>query len=515
MNRDGQNISLWQNEMPSFISNEKFPEDAEVVIIGGGITGISIALELQLAGKKCVVLEAQNVGFGTTSGTSAHLNTLMDTPYYKIKNDFNETTAQNVAHLTQNAIKLIEENIRRHGIECGFERKTAYLFSQDKKQSEELEKIIEGTKEVDIEAEFTSSLPIPIPFEKVARIEDQAQFHPTQYLYGIAQAFQLGGGNIIQNCLVTDIVIEKGQTLVVTSKGKIRTSYAVYATHIPPGINVLHFRCAPYRSYVLALKLKNDNYPHALIYDLQDPYHYYRTQEVNGQKYLIVGGEDHKTGHESNTEHCFLRLESHVRNYFDVESVAFRWSSQYFESADGLPYVGHLPFNPKNIFVATGFGGNGMIYGTASALVLTDIIGNGSTKYQDLFNPGRIKPVAGFSNFIKEAADVTSVFIGKKFDAEKIESAAGIAKGEARVVQYEGASIALYKDEKGKLHAVNPTCPHIKCNVGWNNSEKSWDCPCHGSRFSYTGELLSAPARKNLERVCLWNEDHHKVGDPV
>lgn len=505
MRRDGQCISLWQHGMPPYTSvNQHLPDDVvDVTIVGGGITGISTALKLQKAGKTCLLLEAQEIGFGTTGGTTAHLNTLMDTPYFEIKNSFGENNALLVAQLARNAIELIGRNIAEYSIDCGYDKKTAYVFSQTEEQTEELEKIVESTKGVNVSIDFCASLPVPIPFKKVAKIEGQGQIHATKYLYGIASAFEKAGGKIVQNCRVTEVVKEDEETVVKTSKGDVRTRSVIYATHIPPGVNILHFRCAPYRSYALAVKLKEENYPDALVYDLFNPYHYFRTQEVDGTKYLIAGGEDHKTAHEENTEKCFLNLESHVRKYYEVDSVDFRWSSQYFESADGLPYIGHLPGNPDNVFVATGFGGNGIIYGTASALILADIICNGSSEYQSLFNPNRVKPVAGFENFVKEAADVVGVFIGKRFNTKKMEGMVELAKGEARVVDYEGNSIAVYKDDAGRLFAVNPSCPHIKCVVAWNTAEKSWDCPCHGSRFSFTGELLTAPARKNLEVIDL------------
>lgn len=253
----------------------------------------------------------------------------------------------------------------------------------------------------------------------------------------------------------------------------------------------------------MGVKLKNNKYPDGLAYDMVDPYHYYRTHEVDGQKYLVAGGEDHKTAHQPNTEECFRKLESYLQKYFDIEEVSFKWSSQFFVPADGLPYIGHLPGNPDNIFVATGFGGNGMTYSHATALVLTDIILKGKSKYEKLFNPNRIKPVAGFENFVKEAADVVAKFIGDRFAKTKIKDLVELAPGEAKVVKYEGDSIALYKDEKGGLHAVNPACTHINCIVGWNTAEQTWDCPCHGSRFSMDGEVLNAPARKDLEKIDL------------
>jgi len=254
----------------------------------------------------------------------------------------------------------------------------------------------------------------------------------------------------------------------------------------------------------MAIKLKNKrDYPDGLAYDMYDPYHYFRTQEVDGVTFFIAGGEDHKTAHEENTEACFARLEGFVRKFYNIDEIVFRWSSQYFEPVDGLPYIGHLPGHPQNMYVSTGYGGNGMTYSAIAALTLTEMIVSNKSEYEKLFDPNRIKPVAGFSNFVKEAADVTGKLIGGIFPKEKLEELADLAHGEARVIKYEGHSIALYKDESGNLHAVNPACTHIKCSVSWNSAEKSWDCPCHGSRFSYDGEMLTAPARKDLEIIHM------------
>ncbi|HEY3371829.1 MAG TPA: FAD-dependent oxidoreductase [Prolixibacteraceae bacterium] len=504
MKRDGHTISLWQHGTPSYNAIiQDLPAEADVVIVGGGITGLSTALQLQQSGKSCVLLEAQEIGFGTTGGTTAHLNTILDTPYYEIKNHFGEDNARKVAKLTKEAIDLVERNVNQYSIDCGFSRKSAYLFSQDKEQSTELDRIVNSAKDVGINMQYSVSIPIPVPFESAAVVNDQAQMHVIKYLYGIANAFEKAGGKIIQHCRVKDIGNTNNETFVITSEGKINALSVVYATHIPPGINILHFRCAPYRSYVMAVKLKGENYPNALIYDLHSPYHYFRTQDIDGNKYLIVGGEDHKTAHSENTQYSFIKLESYIRRYYDIEKVEFQWSSQFFESVDGLPYIGHLPGNPENIYVATGFGGNGITYGIASSIILTQLICNGSSEYKDLFNPNRVKLIAGFENFVKEATDVVGVFIGRRLDIKEIEDAVELAKGEAKVVKYEGTSLAIYKDEAGKLYALNPTCPHAKCIIGWNNVEKSWDCPCHGSRFSITGEVLTAPATKNLVKIDL------------
>ena len=504
MQRDGTCTSLWQYSMPQYPSlNTTIPDKFyDIIIAGGGITGVSTALEFQKAGKKCLLLEAHSLGFGTTGGTTAHLNTIMDTPYNQIEKNFGEKNAQLVATITREAIKNIKHNLYQYNIQCGFEEQPAYLFSQDEKQTKELQQIAEASRKAGIELSYADEIPVPIPFNNAIRVERQARFHPIEYLHAIAKAFEADGGVIVQNCRVTNV--EDNEVVdVETTLGKVQCKQFIYATHIPPGVNLLHLRCAPYRSYAMAIRLKNYDYPNGLVYDLYEPYHYYRTQEVKGAKYLIAGGEDHKTGHEENTEACFLRLESYLRKFFDIDVVAFKWSSQYYEPADGLPYIGHLPGHPGNIYVATGFGGNGMTYSNVAAIVLRDLIIHGENEYTKLFSPNRIKPVAGFTKFVKENLDVAKELITKILPAEKLEEFADLAYGEGRVVKYDRHFIALYKDEQGQLHAINPTCTHMKCTVHWNTAEKTWDCPCHGARYDCEGKVLTGPADRDLDIIEL------------
>lgn len=505
MQRDGALTSIWQHNMPEYIPQTHTLTDEvfDVIIVGGGITGITTALQLQKAGKKCILAEAHTIGFGTSGGTTAHLNTFMDNSYAQIEKDFGEDNAQLVATVAREALDLVKKNIKEYNIECEHSEQPGYLYSQDKNQTKELDEIYHASQKAGCEIHYEDKIPLPIDFIKAIVYERQAQFHPAKYFYALAKAFEHADGVLLQGCRITG-VHEKGDHLEMEShRGKIQARQLIYATHIPPGVNLLHFRCAPYRSYVMAVKLKDDNYPDALAYDMYDPYHYYRTQEVDGKKYLIAGGEDHKTAHEGNTNECFRKLEAYLMKYFKVEEVSFKWSSQYFQSTDGLPYIGHLPGTPDNIFVATGFGGNGMTYSHVTALLLTDLIANGKSRYEKLFDPNRIKPVAGFENFVREAADVVAKFIADRFTNVKIHELVELAPGEAKVVKYEGDTIALYKDENGGLHAVNPACTHINCIVGWNTAEQTWDCPCHGSRFSMDGKVLTAPARKDLEKISL------------
>ncbi|MGI8598424.1 MAG: FAD-dependent oxidoreductase [Chitinophagaceae bacterium] len=504
MKRDGAMQSLWQAGMDVYnAKNISLPTGVvDVLIVGGGITGVTTALLLQKSGLQCVVAEAHNLCFGTTGGTTAHLNTFFDTSYNEIIKDFGELDAQLMAASARQALDLFKHNVAEYNINCGYEEKDGYLYAQDKEQWEELEEIYKASKKAGVEVMYADTIPIPVQFTKAIVYKAQAQIHPSKYVYGLAREFEKAGGVIMQNCTVTKVE-EKGILVVETSAGDIKTKNVIYATHIPPGVNLLHFRNAPYRSYAMAVTLEDDNYPDALAYDMYDPYHYYRTQTIDGKKYLIVGGEDHKTGHEENTDHCFTRVEAHVRTHYNIDKIVNQWSSQYFEPSDGLAYIGHLPGNPENVYVATGYSGNGITYSHIAAITLRDLIVKGDSDFKEIYEPSRIKMVAGFANFVKENADVVKEFFAKRLAIEKITALADLAPGEARLVKYDGKSVALYKDEDGKFHAVNPVCPHAKCMVGWNNAEKSWDCPCHGSRFSVNGELLTGPARSDLERIDI------------
>lgn len=503
MNRDGANKSIWQTVKETNSTNALTSQKVfDVVVIGAGITGLSTAINLQEMGKDCIVIEAANIAFGTTGGTTAHLNTFFDSPYNQVIDNFGKDNAILFAEGGKEAIAEIKSNVTKYNIDCAFEERTGYIFSVEQEQNKTLTNLVESAQEVGLPIDFINDNPFPIPYLKIAAIENQAEINPTEYVYGLAKAFQNAGGLIVESCRAT--AIDEAEILTIhTNAGDIMARNAVYATHVPPGVNILHFRNAPYRSYALAFTLKTGVYPKALGYDMCEPYHYYRSQVLNGKEYIIAGGEDHKTGHEENTEHCFRKLESYLRRHFDIDEVAFKWSSQFYESADGLPYIGHLPGNRENIFCATGFNGNGITLGSLSGIILTDLIVTGDSKYKDLFRPGRVKPVAGFMNFVKESADVVKHFIGDKLGTEKIKSLAELAPGEARVIKFEGHTLALYRDENQTLHAVNSACTHIKCTVGWNNTEKTWDCPCHGSRFSYDGTVLTSPARADLEKLNL------------
>lgn len=500
MNRDGVRKSIWQEEIKPFPAAINFETEYDVAIIGGGITGISTAYQLQKSGKKCILIEAANIGFGTTGGTTAHINNFLDTTYSEAISKFGLEDAMLLYQSTVDAIGVIEKNISDNQIDCDFEKKMAQLFALDEKQSKQLDDILEGAEKVGCQMNLINNISFPIPFVRAVEIPGQAQFHPIKYIDALCRSFLNFGGTIVDNCFCKNHSEEEEWIVVKTSKGIIRARNLIYATHIPPGVNMLHFTNAPYRSYAMAFTLKNQNYPKELGYDLMDPYHYYRIHEVNGEKLLIAGGEDHKTGHSEDTGVCFTNLENYVRQYFDVDVVKYSWSSQYYEPVDGFPYIGKMP-GTSNVYTATGFRGNGMIFGTISSKIISELILTGNSPYKKLFSPSRITPIAGFTEFVRETATVVTDFIKDKLFVEKVSSLAEINEGEGKVVAYEGESYAIYKEKGGRVHLLKSTCPHAKCEVRWNSAEISWDCPCHGSRFSVNGEVLTAPSVTDLARI--------------
>jgi glycine/D-amino acid oxidase-like deaminating enzyme/nitrite reductase/ring-hydroxylating ferredoxin subunit len=501
MNRDGARKSVWQQEIKRFSSEIVATDLFDVAIVGGGITGVSTAFNLQKSGKSCILLEAANIGFGTSGGTTAHLNDFFDTTFAEAIRDFGEEDARLFMECGKEAMHIIENNVRENGIDCDLERKAAHLFALNEKQAKQLEELVEGALKVGYGMNYINEISLPIPFIKAVEIPNQGQFHPVKYIRELCELYLKSGGTIMEDCVCETHDEQDDAVVLITSKGLLKARHVVYATHIPPGINALHFTNAPYRSYALAFTLNNYQYPKVLGYDLQDPYHYYRTHEIDGETLLIAGGEDHKTGQVDDTVECFSKLENYVRTYFDVNKVVYSWSSQYYEPVDGFPYIGVLPGSNGKIYTATGFRGNGMMFGSLSSRIIADLILTGSSKYEKLFSPARIKPVAGFANFVKEQASVVADFVKDKFFTERIDSLTEIGEGEAKVVNYEGKNFAIYKETSGRMHILRSTCPHARCEVHWNNAEISWDCPCHGSRFNLNGKMLTGPSVKGLIRV--------------
>jgi glycine/D-amino acid oxidase-like deaminating enzyme/nitrite reductase/ring-hydroxylating ferredoxin subunit len=503
ISRDGNLSSLWQSTTERYkpIEFKTLQKQYDVVIVGGGITGVTTADLLLREGLTCLLLEARELCFGTTGGTTAHINTLLDVPYTELIGNFGLDNAQAVCDACRHGIDSIRSNIKELNTECGWEECKALLFAENENQTKELNDITQACRQVGLDPHVVNGITVPIPFTSAISVATQARFHPTRYVHAMARRFEEMGGIIVENCRVTRLNEDKKQVEVVTTKGSFIAKWVVLATHIPPTINILHMRCAPYRSYAMAARIPQSQHFDDLVYDMQDPYHYYRMQTIDGERYLIAGGKDHKTGHEKNTVSCLRTLEAHIRKYFNVEAVVNTWSSQYYESADGLPYIGKLPGHSAHVLTATGFGGNGMVYSSIAARVLRNIVIGNEDGLVELFAPSRIKPIAGFKNFAAHNLDVVRTLVGRVFKSNEIDQFAAVAPGEGVVARIEDEKIAIFKDESGSLHTTNATCTHMGCAVTWNQAEKSWDCPCHGARYDVDGNVLNGPAVNDLEFI--------------
>lgn len=503
MYRDGVLKSIWQAEIQTH-DRSKLPKEVnDVVIVGAGITGWSAAIHLQSLGLKCLVIEAENTGFGTTGGTTAHLNTFFDASYEQVIDDFGLEKAQLFAQAGKDALSIIESNIFMYELECDFESKEAFLFATDEQQEKRLEKRMEACQKLGINMVPCDKTPFPIPFVAAARVSGQAQFHPIKYINGLRDAFLKLGGEYVEKCRFESYEKRKEILEITTEKGKVHSKFLILATHTPPGTNLLHFKNLPWRSYGLSFELKEPLLPNALGYDLAEPYHYYRTQKMEGSWHLILGGNDHKTGKSKDTNECLALLEEYAHKHFDFEEPTHKWSSQLYESVDGLPFIGRMPGGPDEVFVATGYTGNGMIFGTLAGDILSELILEETCKYEELFNPRRIKPMTGISKFATHNFNAATDWIKDKLVKAALPDLNSMENNQGKLVQYEGKSYAIFKDPSGELHALKNQCTHLQCSVEWNTAELTWDCPCHGSRFGVKGNVLTAPAVHPLESVDL------------
>jgi glycine/D-amino acid oxidase-like deaminating enzyme/nitrite reductase/ring-hydroxylating ferredoxin subunit len=499
--RDGELQSAWQQASHNgeFGGQKRENLIYDCLVVGGGITGLTTALLLQQQGKKVILTEGHTTGFGTTGGTSAHINTFADTSYKDAESAFGEEGARLFADAINEACKLIKTNVECYNIDCDYEVKTGYIFAEDESQAKQLDDVYNGSVKVGIPVKYTDEVSVPIPYQKALEFANQAQFHPLKYISALAQEFIKAGGTLLENTFIDTVERDEDIHAAFAKDVRIKAKNVVYATHMPPGITNLNFRCGPYRSYVIGVELNDNAYPDALIYDMQEPYHYIRTHVIEGQPLLLVGGNDHKTGHDDPGK-AFEYLEKYIRQYYNVKSVKYKWSSQYYVPADGFPYIGQIPEASAGIYCATGYNGNGMMLGTIAGKILSDLVSGKESRYQKVFSPARIKPIAGFTEFVKENADVAYHFVADRLtipaaDLQRIGPDTGM------VIIANGEQVAAYRDTNGLLHTLSPVCTHAKCIVNWNQQEKSWDCPCHGARYDVDGNVLTGPATQGLQKI--------------
>jgi glycine/D-amino acid oxidase-like deaminating enzyme/nitrite reductase/ring-hydroxylating ferredoxin subunit len=489
-------------------------ESVDVVVIGGGIAGLTTAYMVSKSGKKVVVIEDGYIGSGETGRTTAHITHALDDRYYNLEKRHGLNGARVAANSHTTAINHIELIVREENIDCDFQRLDGFLFLDPSDKKESLDREVEATHRVGINAtEIIERVPLQsFGTGPCIRFPDQAQFQPLKYLRGLSQAIIKNGGQIYTETHTQEVSSDGIKTV---NNYIVKAKNIVVATNAPivDKTSKIYDKQDPYRTYVIGARIKKGAIPTALYWDTGDqnsgnlvaPYHYVRIQKIdnNNENYdlLIVGGEDHQTGNlssDDDIEKRYSRLESWARDHFPIEGIEYQWSGQVMEPKDSIAFIGHNPGDDRNnIYIATGDSGNGITHGTIAGILLTDLILGKSNPWAALYDPSREPGKEPGSNAGESVQHEEENQIKSSPKSEEELSFENL--DESQGVILEDKKIAVYKDHRGQLHTYSAVCTHLGCIVTWNNLEKSFDCPCHGSRFSPAGNVINGPANTALE----------------
>jgi glycine/D-amino acid oxidase-like deaminating enzyme/nitrite reductase/ring-hydroxylating ferredoxin subunit len=484
---------------PKLRKNSQF----DVVVIGGGIAGLTAAYLLKKAGRSVCVLERDRLGGGDTGRTTAHLTAVTDRRISTLIKSFGRQTTSLVWQAGTAAINTIEAISQAEEIDCEFGRIPGYLHASltgPGDESRDLRSEAEAARGLGIDATYVSAVPrLGVPG---VRYSNQAKFHPLRYLQGLARAINGDGCEIHEQSEVSEV--EAKPLAVKVGKLRVDCDYLVIATHVPlMGIAGLvdaalfQSKLIGYSSYAVSARLPSGDFPEASFWDTSNPYYYLRIDRGKGHDRAIFGGEDHKTGQEGDTRARFKRLEGLLKQLSPKCKIEDRWSGQVIETIDGLPYLGETA---ENQFAATGFAGNGMTFGTLAGMMACDRALCRDNPWQDVFDVNR-KKIGGAFKFVKENLDYPYYLLRDRFTSAEAASARAVKRGEGKIIEVDGKRVACSRDRQGKLYQVSAVCTHLGCLVHWNGAEETWDCPCHGSRFRRSGEVLAGPAEAPLEPV--------------
>lgn len=474
--------------------------EVDVAIIGGGITGITTAQLLKNSGLKVAVLEAKEVGRGTSGHSTGNLYVITDQLLSPIKKKYDNEVLKTVIRARREAFSLIERNVRDFAIDCDYKTQSMYVFEDSTTQK--IEEELNTAIDVGLLVNEVSSLPLPVEFHRGMEIPGQATFNPLLYVQALAKHIDGDQCTIFENTEVREIREENSEVRLTTTSGTVTARHVIHATHTPKGIEVqYHTVLGPYREYGIAVKLEDASlYPDGIYWTYQNKEKYsIRTYERDGEKFLLCIGKPHKVGQAEDNEEHIRKLIDFIGERFRIQEVVFKWGGQHYKPADLLPYIGKKSSASRQ-YVATGFSTDGLIYGTLSAqLISAEILGKGIL-YDGIFKASRHQPLKAAKDFIKENADVAVEFVKGLFTAE-IKEMESVLPGEAKIIVKDNHKIAVHRDRDGVLTATSAICTHMGCQVHFNNAEETWDCPCHGSRFSKTGEVIEGPALKPLKRL--------------
>jgi glycine/D-amino acid oxidase-like deaminating enzyme/nitrite reductase/ring-hydroxylating ferredoxin subunit len=478
-----------------------------VCIVGAGISGLTTAYLLAREGRPVVVIDDGPIVSGETERTTAHLSNALDDRYHELERLFGEEGMQLAAESHTAAIDTIERICREENIDCGFSRVDGYLFNPSGVEDDNLRRELEAAHRAGLsDVEMVERAPL-ISFNTGPALlfPRQGQFHPLRYLAALARAITRLGGSIFSHTHATKINGGPGASVETHHGWRIECEAIVVATNTPINDRVtIHTRQRPYRTYVIGLSVPVGTIPRVLYWDTEDPYHYVRLESADptpgqpARDVLIVGGEDHETGQANDTEDRFVRLERWTRERFPMAGeVRFRWSGQVMEPVDALAYIGRNPGDADNVYIATGDSGHGMTHGTIAGLLLTDLLQGRTNRWAELYNPSRLVPHAA-TEYVADNLHMAAQY-ADWFTRGDAATEDDLPAGCGAVIRRGAQKVAIYRDELGRLHECSAVCPHLGGIVNWNDTEKTWDCPVHGSRFDPFGEVVNGPANTNLK----------------
>lgn len=474
--------------------------EADVAIIGGGITGISAARFLSQAGKRVVVLEAGEIGGSTTGDSTGNLYATVDSFLYRLVEKWDQATAAAVVASRQETVEMVEQTVNEFRLACGFARRPHYIFTTDPSQEPQLAREFKSLQEAGLKPVLVPAAPLPFPVGQALKLENQAQIQPLAYVRGLAAAISAEQCQIFEHSKA--IEIDDDKVIVRSALGSVRAQQIIMATHTPKGFNILQTELGPYREYGLSAILQDNQYPEGIFWSMDRPGHSIRSFSRDGTSYLIVIGEKHKTGQHDEKIDYFTRLKEFTACRFKVENFVHCWSAQHYHAADELPYIGRTA-GSRAVYVATGFGTDGLIYGSLAAqLISNEILGHPS-RWPKLYSAKRFTPAKSAPDFMRENLNVAKQYAKDyltKADTGTIEE---IRPGDGKLVTLHHERLAVSRDEHGRLTALKRACTHLGCIVHWNRLEQSWDCPCHGSRFTAAGEVIEGPAIAGLATTDL------------
>jgi glycine/D-amino acid oxidase-like deaminating enzyme/nitrite reductase/ring-hydroxylating ferredoxin subunit len=477
----------------------------DAVVIGGGITGLTAALLLKQEGMKVAVLEAGRIASGATGYTTAKVTALHGLIYQELVDRHGRERAEAYASANAAAIEQIASMIEKLGIACEFERANAYTWAETSDGVERLRREVDACRAVGLPAELVTETPLPFPVMAAVRLGRQGMFHPRAYCMGLAAAVHGGKGRVYENARVAEVEEKQRVVHVKAEKVTLSTSNVVVATQIPfMGDGNFYAKEYPYRAYAVAARVA-DGAPDGMFISTETPTRSVRPYGSSRTRWVVVSGESHKVGQDPDPDDHYEAIETWARERLPgIEAIDHRWSAEDFITMDGMPYVGRITPDHRRVFVATGFRKWGMTNGTAAAHIITDAIMGRDNPWAEAFDATRTRPRQSARRFVTQNVNVAKQFAGKYLSSES--ALEQVAPGTGEIVDASGESMAVYRDDSGVPHALSSECTHLGCEVAWNAAERSWDCPCHGSRFGTDGRVLQGPANQDLEKKEISEE---------